>query len=89
MKKKQLKARTTEILLQIHRGFLPDEAEISDEDLLATIPTGLTSRGPSLVAKPFTYKWVANHIKKQPTITAFDLLVEAGFKEADDKEILS
>lgn len=88
MKKNKFKARVNEILIQIHRGFMPDEADVSDQEILANIPAnGLSAKEnpggdtQSLVSKPFTYKWVAKRLKKDPKCTAYDMLVEAGFKE--------
>lgn len=90
MKKQKLKARVTQLLLQIHRGFMPDEAEgYSDAEILANIPEGLSPKEnpdgetDSLVLKPFTYKWVAKRVKRNPSVTSYDMLVEAGFKDTD------
>lgn len=89
MNKRAFKARVTQILIQIHKGFMPEGTEVTDEEVLANIPKGLTPKeNPdgitnSLVAKPFTYKWVAKRLKKDPTVTAYSLLVEAGFKDPE------
>lgn len=87
MKKGKFKARVVKLLLEIHRGFMPDEASPTDLEVLSCIPKGLTSKAnpdeesTSLVSKPFTYKWVAKRLKKDFKLTSYDMLVEAGFKE--------
>ena len=69
---------------------MPEDAEVTDAEVLANIPTGLTPKEnpggdtTSLVSKPFTYKWVKKRIKKNPNVTAYDMLVEAGFKEPEE-----
>jgi hypothetical protein len=92
MKKSIFKVRVNTILLQIHRGFMPDGSEdYTDKEILANIPdNGLSPKynpggdTTSLVSKPFTYKWVSKRLKKDPTVTSFSLLVEAGFKDKED-----
>lgn len=89
MKNKDLKARTTQVLLQIHRGFLPEPDGPTDLEVLSNVPEDglvpkqLPNDESILVQKPFTYKWVYRRLKKDPTLTSYDMLVEAGFKEPD------
>lgn len=84
-----MKQRINQLLLQIHRGFLPEGSEVSDEEILSNLPPdGLTSKllpnGHSiLVQKPFTRRWVTRKVKKNPHVTAYELLVAEGFKEPD------
>ena len=90
-KKQKLKLRVTQILVQIHRGFLTDEQSnsLTDEQVIANVPVnGVTPKALEneehiMVNKPFTYRWVKIRVKKDPTVTAFDMLVEAGFRDAE------
>lgn len=88
MKTKHLKARAKQILVQIHRGFLTkeDSEKLTDSQILDSVPKHSLSpkyKGDSshLVTSPFTFKWVMNALKKDSTVTSYDLLVLAGFKE--------
>ena len=91
-KKQEFKARVNQLLVEIHRGFLGDFGdEMSDKEVLAAVPAGGLTPKPnpdeetsSLVSKPFTYKWVAKQVKKNPIITSYDMLVAAGFKDQED-----
>lgn len=87
--KKVSKQYVNELLVQIHRGFLSkkDSDSLSDSQVLANIPeSGLTKKylptGEQIIVnKPFTKRWVSIRVKKNPNVTAYDLLKEAGFKE--------
>ena len=76
--------------MQIHRGFLTDlqNDELSDEEILANVPDnkgtqvyhpGDRDTSESRVS-PFTYRWVKQHIKRDPTATSYSLLKIAGIK---------
>jgi hypothetical protein len=88
MNKQALKARTLEILVQIHRGFLTDvqSGELTDADVLQHIPANGTSweqlneDDRRIRLKPFTERWVRKQLKRNPNLTAYDMLVKAGFQ---------
>lgn len=79
--------RVDTILYQIHKGFMPKGTNITPQQILDNVPgDGLTPKllpnGESiLVLKPFTRKWVTKKVKKNPLVTAYDLLVAEGFKD--------
>lgn len=88
MKKQQLKQKVLKILLEIHRGFLTKEQsdQVTDEEVLANIPqhkiTYIHRPNDTSEARvsPFTYRWVKQRVKKDPTVSSEVLLREAGFK---------
>lgn len=75
-------------MVQIHRGFLSDEVskDLSDQEVLANVPDnkGSVINRPDGTQEsrvsPFTYRWVKKHVKSKPSVTAYELLVLAGFK---------
>lgn len=90
----KLKKRVQEILIQIHRGFLTEaaSAELSNKEILEMVPPNSRSPVPAghpslesddrvMKLTPFTEKWVRKQLKKDPTMTAYDMLVNAGFKD--------
>jgi hypothetical protein len=88
MKNKHIKARVNKLLVEIHRGFLGD-SEATDEEILSqTVPatswTKFNMDKEQLVVGPFSYRWVSRRVKKDPSVTAYELLVSAGFGEVID-----
>lgn len=87
MNKQQFNKRVNELLLTIHRGFLPERgAGVTDEEVLSNVPPdGLSTKRygdedtSRLVNKPFTKRWVKINLKKNNNITALDLLQSVGF----------
>ena len=86
MKQKHVKARINQILIQIHRGFLsPEENDmLSDNEVLDNVPSGHSWENIGeferrIRCSAFTFRWVKNHLKKDHTMTAYDMLVVAGF----------
>lgn len=87
-----MKQKTQKILIQIHRGFLSKEQSdsVSDDEVLAYVPENKGSYksfdrigdDPYEEARitPFSYKWVAKQLKRDPNLTAYDMLIGAGFK---------
>ena len=88
MKKQKLNSLVTSLLLQIHRGFLTKEESdsLSDSEILANVPenkgTFLSRKDDSRESRvsPFTYRWVKQRVKVDPTVTAEELLKSAGFR---------
>jgi len=88
MKKQILKDRVSQLLLQIHRGFLTEDQSngATDQEILTNVPvnkgTYIDQGNDNKEARvsPFTYRWVKQRVKKDPTVTAYALLESAGFK---------
>lgn len=94
-KKQKMKQKVQSILIQIHRGFLTQEQSdgLSDDEILKHVPDNKGSferfervgdeDSPHLEARttPFSYKWVKIKLKNNPEMTAYDMLVLAGFKD--------
>lgn len=88
---KFLKQKTNNILYQIHQGFLPKDNTLTKKETLEQVPENKTSYvskgldGEHREARrtPFSYKWVYKQLKKDPTLTAYDLLIRAGFKDPE------
>ena len=90
MKKHLLNQRTKQLLIQIHRGFLTDLQTdgLSDEEILENVPDNKGTKAchpgdrdtSEARVSPFTYRWVKQHIKRDPTATSYSLLKIAGFK---------
>lgn len=86
--KKITKALVNKHLINIHRGFMTDRGkEYSDQEILDNVPKNhLTWKHIGederiQVLAPFTYKWVHKQLKKNPHKTAYEMVVEAGFKD--------
>lgn len=94
MNKQKVNERTKAILLSIHRGFLTEEASanLTDEEILGMIPPNSTNPVPASLDSedrvrkltPFTEKWVRKQVKRNINITALEILIACGFKEATD-----
>lgn len=88
MKKQLLKKKTLSLLVEIHKGFLTKEeaAKVSDEEVLQNVPknqgTFIHRADDTKEARvsAFTERWVRQRVKKDPDVTAEELLKSAGFK---------
>lgn len=94
MKNKQLKGRVNQLLVQIHRAFLSDKGEeYTDQQVLDNIPEDhlvpkhIQDDNTITVNGAFTYRWVYKHLKKDPSLTAYDLLLKAGFKHEAENNV--
>ncbi len=91
MKNKDIKHRVNQLLVQIHRGFLSpqDSGKLSDQEILSNVPENKTTYKAlrnheyerEARCTPFSYRWVQRQVKKRPTITAYDMLMKAGFTD--------
>ena len=92
MNKRDIKQKVQKILIQIHRGFLTEEVSktVTDAEILSYVPPNSTSSVPvehdseDMIRKltPFTEKWVRKQVKKNPDVTALEMLKSAGFVDA-------
>jgi len=92
MNKQKVRQRTKEILIEIHRGFLTEEASatLTDLEILSMVPPNRHSIIPvghkSLdlpeqrnALTPFTEKWVRKQVKGNLDITSLEVLKACGF----------